>query len=236
MHGQIQPPPRPVIAKGGGAGPRQPQLGFLREMPAERPGLDACPQHIVAQRHQTRAHGVKQRRDLGLGRARLIILQKRVIKIAPIRQCRRLFAFQHQDVVQDRQEILGRVIGAGLGPDALRKRGLPRQFGRQTRRDTGAALMVAGDQLDDAGVLGILGDGLIQPFADARIGAAFMQNRLHRGHFLGALFGRAARHHRFLVPAQAFRDRGQRLGLTLKGKQVVKSAHRTVPRTEVSKG
>ena len=94
--------------------------------------------------------------------------------------------------------------------------------------------MFARDQLDDAGVLGILGDGLIQPFADARIGAAFVQDGLHRGRFLGALFGRAARHHRFLVPAQAFGHRGQRLGLALKGKQVVESAHRTVPRTEVS--
>lgn len=94
--------------------------------------------------------------------------------------------------------------------------------------------MVARDQVKDALVLGILGLGLIQPFADARVGAAFVQHRFHGGHFLAALFDGAARHHGFLIPTQTFGNRGQRLGLALEGKKIVKSAHLMVPRTEVS--
>ena len=48
------------------------------------------------------------------------------------------------------------------------------------------------------------------------------------------LFGGPARHRRFLIPAKAFGDRGERLGRALEFHQGVKIAHFTAPRIEVS--
>ena len=207
MHRQIQTAPRPVIAEGGGAGACQSQLGFLREMAGQRGGLVLGAKDVFAQRHQPRPHRIEQRGDPRAGHAGLVIVQQRVIEIAAIGQRGGLFAFQHQHLIQHRQEIIRRVGGAGIGPDRLRQRCQPRQFRGQTRRNPAGAAIVAGDQLDGAGIGLAAGLDAGQPFAQTRIGAAFVQQRLDRGHFLGPLFDGTARHHRFLIPAQPFGNR-----------------------------
>ena len=79
-----------------------------------------------------------------------------------------------------------------------------------------------------------------QPFAHTRISAPCMQNRFHRGHFLGPLISSPARHHRFLIPAQTSGHLPQREGLALMRHQRVISpcgiAHARAPRIDVTTG
>ena len=238
MHGQIHAPARPVVTEGGGALPGQAQLRLGRELAAQQRGLVVGPHDIVAQLHETRAQIGEDRPDRGRRGAGFVIVQQRVIGVAPIGDGGGFLALEHQDLGQRRQEGRDILIGAGLGPDPLRQRGGARQFRRQPRRNAGLAAIIAPDQFQHPGVFGILDLGLgpVQPFADARIGAALVQHGLHGGHFLGPLLGRAARHHGFLVPAETFGNRGQRLGGALEVHQGVEIAHFTVPRIEVSKG
>ncbi len=67
---------------------------------------------------------------------------------------------------------------------------------------------------------------------------AGVQNGLHRGHLFAALLGRAAGHHRLLIPGQAPGDLRQRLGLVLVGHQGRKGIgeHGQPPRIEVATG
>ena len=252
VDGDVHPAARPVIAKGGRAGARQAQLHFLREPTLQPLRLVGGAQDILAQGDQPGSHRVKQPGQFGLCHARFVIVQQRVIGVAVAetrsQQGVRGILFQHHDLVQRGQEILGRVVGARRGPDALGQARLPGDLGRQLGGDGAGAAVIAGDQGENAFLARGPGVRRLDPFADAGIGAPLVQHRLHRGHLFGPLFGGAPGHHGFLIPGEPFGHGRQRLGLALERQQLRHrglaaigrdrrgSGHRIVPRTLVSKG
>lgn len=192
-------------------------------------------QKRLAQRDKAGAHPPEDFGDAGAGRTGFVIVQKRVIDIAPAEAASRQrlpgLAFQCDDPFERRQEMGDIVLRPRLGPDALRHAGQARDLCRKTGRDAGIAPVGARDQRDGTAAGRIGRFGPVDPFAHPRVGPPGVQNALDRRHLLGPLFGGARRHHGFLVPSQPPGDLPQRLGLALVFHEVGKCGH-LVPRTD----
>ena len=228
MHRAVDAAVIGVISEGKCQLQRKAQL-LARTETALEPFRFGLVQHRRAERHKARAHGVEDRGDLCRRRAGFVIGQKRVIKIAALRQRLRLFAFQRDDPLQRRCEG-GPVFGAPrFGPDAVGDGRGPCDLGRQTLGHLHRAVVFAADVAQVRLAHRRSGPGLGQPFAHARIAAAGVNHRLDGAEFLSPLFGGGARHHGFLIPGQPPGDLGQRLGLALEGHEIVIGGHVRLP-------
>ena len=68
---------------------------------------------------QPGAHFGEHRRKTLARRPWLVVVQKRIIKIAAVGQCRRLFTPERQNLSERRQKGGHVLVRARLGPDAL---------------------------------------------------------------------------------------------------------------------
>ncbi|OIQ72761.1 hypothetical protein GALL_456100 [mine drainage metagenome] len=216
---QIKPSPVPVIAERLRQIAGDAHLAVSRELAGQGGGLRRT-QNTVRQRDQSRPQPVKHRADAFRRRTGFIIVQKRVIEIAVACQRRRLFPLQRHDAGKGWQEIRHLFGTARPGPDALRDGCHTGDFGRQCRRNAGLFFIGAADVAKLRALDLILRFRRLQPLANARIGAAGVEDALDRAGLVTTLIGGAARHHGFLIPAKAARNLPQRLGIALKGHEV----------------
>ncbi len=227
MHRQIEPSAREIIAEAARHLARKAHLRLMREMSRDLGPIR--PKRRTAQFHQPRPHLGKEPLERLRRHPRLIFVQKRVIAIAAIGERRRFLSLELQNLGQGRREGGDIVGGARLGPDPLRPACQPRQRHRQGGGHARRALVIAADEAQFGPGLRILGVGFLlrlgQKMAARGIGAPLVQHRLHRAHLLGALLGRAARHHRLLVPAQTARHLRQRRAFALARHQIVMGRH-----------
>ena len=84
MHGKIDAAPCEIIAKGAGQIARKAQLRGLREMAGDWFGLVRGGKHPLPQGHKARTHGAEHRLQAFARRARLVIIDQRVIGIAAL--------------------------------------------------------------------------------------------------------------------------------------------------------
>ena len=195
-------------------------------------------QNGTPQRGQRRTQRPEHCLKVGRRGAGLIIRKHRVINVATIGQRLAFLPLEANDLFQ--HGCKGRVVirAARLGPLPLRARrdlgDLCRQIGRHLRGTLETASNLAQLRLPN----GIQRTGINgrQPLAHLRGCSAGVQHLFQRGHLFAPLRGCSARHHRFLVPAQAARHLPQGLRVMFKRHQVIKGCHHAVPRIEVALG
>jgi hypothetical protein len=188
-------------------------------------------QNRLSEGHEARAQGTKHSLQVCCLGAGFIVIQQGIVDVAAHGERLALFLAQGDDLFQDGGEGGKIVICARFGPDHMRAADQSRQICSQPFRDTYGAAVAARYMAQLR--LGHRGQIIlcycVQPIGDARIGAPLVQYRFHSGAFIPALFCRAARHHRFLIPAQPACHLRQRFCVALECHQLFISTHSGCP-------
>ena len=206
MNHPVNPPVVCVIAKCLSQFRGKRQLRLYRIVAMQGIRLGSTAKHPFPQFNQSRAQRIEHCRQRRARRPRLVIIQQCIIEVASIGQRRCLLALQRNNLFQRRQKSGDIFSRARFCPDALRLAGQPRQIGGELGRDFHRPRVRPTDmtQLSAGHIVDRLGG--VQPVPHARICASGVQYTLNRSHFGGALIRGPARHHGFLIPAEAAGD------------------------------
>ena len=207
MHGGVEPPLRRVEAETPN------HLELERLLPFEREADTAHgPLPVGAggrhKRHLLLLETVEHRAYLRRLHSRLEVVQEDVVRLVVVVEALDVAAPELEVLPQRRQELREIRLLARLHPHGHRERGRTRHLGTQVGRNTTRLLPVAADDTDQAGLVRVVLQRLLEwrelleESADLVGGERLVRDPPDRGQLLGADGAAARRHLHLLIPAE----------------------------------
>ncbi len=136
-----------------------------------------------------------------------VVEQRRVRRVLPL-EAFDVAALELEIVFERRKELREVVGGPRLDPDLVAERGCADHLRSQLGRDPALLLPVAAGDADQARVVRVVVERLlerlqpVEEMADLRVDELLVRDSTDRGHRLGASRMAAGRHHDLLVPGE----------------------------------